>query len=65
MAAVQCEDVRASFLCVGDLKAYHQKWLGSITTNHHGIAPLTSQLCLVSISWSSARPIHVVEQFLT
>ena len=32
MAAVQAEDVRASFLFVGDLNGHHQEWLGS--TNH-------------------------------
>ena len=38
MAAVQAEDVRASFLFVGDLKGHHQEWLGSTTTNRHGVA---------------------------
>ena len=36
MAAVQAEDVHASFLFVGDLNGYHPKWLGSTgstTTN--------------------------------
>ena len=36
MAAVQAEDVRASFLLVGDLNGHHQEWLGSTTTNRHG-----------------------------
>ena len=38
MAAVQAEDVRASFLFVGDLNGHHQEWLGSPTTNRHGVA---------------------------
>ena len=38
MAAVQAEDIRASFLFVGDLNGHHQEWLGSTTTNHHGVA---------------------------
>ena len=38
MAAVQAEDVRASFLFVGDLNGHHKEWLGSTTTNHHGVA---------------------------
>ena len=38
MAAVQAEDVRASFLFVGDLNGYHLEWLGSTTTNSHGVA---------------------------
>ena len=33
MAAVQAEDVCASFLLVGDLNGHHQEWLGSTTTN--------------------------------
>ena len=40
MAAVQAADARASFLFVGDLNGYHQEWLGSTTTNHHGFAAL-------------------------
>ena len=38
MAAVQAEDVRASFLFVDDLNGHHQEWLVSITTNRHGVA---------------------------
>ena len=38
IAAVQVEDVRASFLFVGDLNGHHQEWLGSMTTNRHGVA---------------------------
>ena len=38
MAAVQAEDVRASFLFGGDLNGHHQEWLGSTTTNRHGVA---------------------------
>ena len=38
MAAEQAEDVHASFLFVGDLNGNHQDWLGSTTTNRHGIA---------------------------
>ena len=34
MAAVQAEDVAASFLFVGDLKGHHQEWHGTMTTNH-------------------------------
>ena len=36
MASVQTEDVRASFIFVGDLNANHQEWLGSTTTNSLG-----------------------------
>ena len=39
MAAVQAEDIRASFLFLGDLNGHHQEWSGSTTTNHHGVPP--------------------------
>ena len=35
MAAVQTEDIRASFLFVGDLNGHHQEWLDSTTTNRY------------------------------
>ena len=38
MAAVQAEDVSASFLFWGDLNGHHQERLGSTTTNRHGVA---------------------------
>ena len=38
MAAVQAEDVHASFLFLGDLNGHHQEWLGSIMSNIHGVA---------------------------
>ena len=38
MAAVQAEDVRASFMFKGDLNGHHQEWLGSATTNRDGVA---------------------------
>ena len=38
MAAVQAENVHASFLFVGDLNSHHQEWLGFTTTNRHGVA---------------------------
>ena len=37
-ADVQAEDVRASFLFEGNLNGHHQEWLGSTTTNRHGVA---------------------------
>ena len=33
-------EVRASFLLIGNLNDHHQEWLGSTTTNHHGVAAL-------------------------
>ena len=38
VGAVQAEDVRASFLFMGDLNGHHQEWLGSTTTNRHGVS---------------------------
>ena len=38
MAAMQAEDVCSSSLFVGDLNCHHQEWLGSTTTNCHGVA---------------------------
>ena len=40
MAAMQAEDMRAPFLFVGDLNGHHQEWLGSTSTNCHGVAVL-------------------------
>ena len=49
MAAVQAEDVHASFLFVGDLNGHHLEWLGSMTTNHHGVAAFDfATVCLLS-----------------
>ena len=38
MAAVQVEDVPASFPFVGDLNGHHQVWLGASTKIRHGVA---------------------------
>ena len=38
MSAVQAEDVRDSFLFVGDSNGHHHEWFGSTTTNRHGVA---------------------------
>ena len=38
MAAVQAEDVRASFLFLCDFNDHHQEWLGSTTTNRHRVS---------------------------
>ena len=61
MAAVQADDVRASFLFLGDLNGHHQDWSSSTTTNHHGVQPLTLQLSPVGTSWLSAQPTRLVE----
>ena len=42
MAAVQTEDICASFLFVGDLNGHQQEWLGSTTTNRQGVAAFDS-----------------------
>ena len=41
---MQAEDVRAYFLFVGDLNGYHQEWLGSTTTDRHGVAAFGCRL---------------------
>ena len=61
MAAVQAEDVRASFLFVGDLNGYHQEWLGSTTKNRHSVAAFDFATVSGCDQWLSAQPIHVVE----
>ena len=38
MAAMQAQDVRASFIFLGDLNDHYQEWFGSTTTNLHGVA---------------------------
>ena len=38
LSCVGDEDVRASFLFVSDLNGHRQEWLGSTTTNRHGVA---------------------------
>ena len=48
MAAVQAEDGRASFLFMGNLNGYHRKWLGSTTTNRHGIPAFDFDFATVS-----------------
>ena len=37
MAAVQAEDVRASFMFVGALNGHHLEWLGSTITSRYGV----------------------------
>ena len=61
IAALQAEDVRASFLFVGDLNGHHQEWLGLTTTNRHGVAAFDFSQSLVVIIWLSAQPMHVVQ----
>ena len=62
MAAVQAEDVRAYFLFVGDLNGHHQEWLGSMTTNHHGVA--TFDFTTVSNSHHSLYYIVNIKEFM-
>ena len=40
MADLQAADVRASFRFVGDLNDHHQEWMGTTTTNRHGVTAL-------------------------
>ena len=50
MAAIQAEDVRASFLFVGDLNCHHQEWLGYTSTNRLGVAAFDFATVLVAIN---------------
>ena len=61
IAAVQAEDICASFLFVGDLNGHHQEWLGSTTTNNHGVAAFDIATASVAIIWFSVQLMHVVE----
>ena len=61
MAAVQAEDVRASFMFVGELNDHHQEWLGSTTTNRHGVAAFDFATVSGCDQLLSAQPMHVVE----
>ena len=56
MAAVQADDVRASFLVVGDLNGHHQEWLGSTTTDRHGVAAF--DFTAVWLRSVGCRPTH-------
>ena len=62
MAAVRAEDVRASFLFVGDLKEaiIRSGWVLRPQTVME-LQPSTSQQSPVAISWLSALPMLVVE----
>ena len=46
IAAVKAEDVHAFFLFVGDLNGHHPEWLGSKTTNRHGVAAFDLHNCV-------------------
>ena len=61
MAAVQTEDIRASFLFVGNLNGHHQEsWVLPPRTVME-LQLLTLQQSPVAISWLSAQPMHVVK----
>ena len=64
MAAVQAEDVCTSFLFVGDLNGHLQEWLGSTTTNRHGVA--TFDFATVS-GWDQlvVGPTHALGEHVT
>ena len=50
MAAVQAEDLRASFLFMGDVNGHHQEWMGSTTSNRQGVAALYLVRYTIAIS---------------
>ena len=61
MAAVQAEDVRTSFLFVGDSNGHHQEWLGSTTANRHGVAAFDFATVSGCDKFVVGPTIHVVE----
>ena len=61
IAVRQAEDVRASFVFVGDLMAFIRSGRILRPRTIVVLQPLTQQLCLVSINWLSAQTMHVVE----
>ena len=63
MDAVQTEDIRASFLFVGDLNGHHQEWLSSTITNRHGVAAF--YFATVSGCDQFCQPMHVVQHLTT
>ena len=65
MAAVQTEDIRASFLFVGDSNGHHQEWLGSTTTNRHGVADFDFATVSGCDQLVVAQPMHVVEHLIS
>ena len=61
MAAVQAEDICASFLFVGDrMTIIRSGWVLPLRTVME-LQLFNSQLSLVGISWLSAQPMHVLE----
>ena len=61
MATMQAEDVRASFLFVGDLNGNHQSGCVLRPRTVMELQPVTLQLSPVAISWLSTQPMHVLE----
>ena len=61
IAAVHAEDVYAYFLFVDDLNGHYLGWFVLQPIIGMVLKSLTSQLCLVAISWLPDRPTHVVE----
>ena len=61
MAAMQAEDVHSSSLFVGDLNGHYQEWLGSTTTNCHGVAAFDFSTVSGCDQLVSAQPMLIVE----
>ena len=61
MAAMLAEDVHDTYMFVGDLNGHHQEWLGSTTTNRHGVAAFDFTTVSGCDQLVSAQPMHVVE----
>ena len=63
MAAVQAKDVRASFLFMGDLNGHNREWLGSTTTNRHGVAAFDFATLSGCDQLDVGPTMHVMEHF--
>ena len=61
MAAVQAEDMRASFLFVGHLNGHHRERLRSTTANRHGVVAFDYATVSGSDQLVVGSPTHVVE----
>ena len=61
MAAMQAEDVHATFLFLVDKIGHHQEWLGSMTTNRHSIAAFDVATVYGCDQLVVSQTMHVVE----
>ena len=58
-------DGLSAFLFVGDLNGNHQEWLGSTTTNRHGVAALNFTTITGSDQLVDGPPMNVVKHMIS